>query len=84
VELAVNAVLPFALALAEEARDRSLAAAVLRLYRSLPRPGRYGCTRHLDEALGGAVPLGAQRGQGMLYLFRYYCSRGGCGRCPLS
>ncbi len=84
VELAVNAVLPFALALAEEARDRSLAAAVLRLYRSLPRPGRYGCTRHLDEALGGAVPLGAQRGQGMLYLFRHYCSRGGCGRCPLS
>ncbi|HXG41906.1 MAG TPA: DUF2851 family protein [Dehalococcoidia bacterium] len=84
VEMAVNAVLPFALALAEEARQRDLERAVLRTYRSLPRPGAYGCTRHLDEALAGEVWVGAQRQQGMLYLYRHYCSQGGCGRCPLS
>jgi hypothetical protein len=84
IELAVNAVLPLALALAEEAHDRQAEAAVLGLYRRLPRPGPYGCTRHLDEALAGGPALGAQRQQGMLYLFRHYCSQGGCGRCPLS
>lgn len=85
VELAVNAVLPLALALAEEARNRDLEAACLSLYRRLPRPGPYGCTRHLDEALSpGRVTVGAQRQQGMLYLYRQYCTRGGCGRCPLS
>jgi hypothetical protein len=84
VEIAVNAVLPFALALAEEARQRPLEAAVLQAYRSLPRPGSYGCTRHLEEALVGGVPVGAQRQQGMLYLYRHYCTQGGCGRCPLS
>ncbi len=85
IELAVNAVLPLALALADATDDRALALAAQQVYRSLGRPAAYGVTRHLDGALApGGVTVGARRQQGMLYLQRNYCSQGGCGRCPLS
>jgi hypothetical protein len=77
VEIATNSVLPVLAALGDA--DAAEAA-----YRSLPVPARYGAVKHIHAALGGAVRLSARRQQGMLYLLREYCTRGGCGRCPLS
>lgn len=77
IEIAANAVLPCA---ASRGLEKEAEAA----YRRLPLPARYGAVRHLHSALGDAVALGARRQQGMLYLLREYCSRGGCGRCVLS
>lgn len=79
-EVLANVVLPLAAALGE----RGLEAAAEALYRRLPLPARYGAVRHLHQAVGGAVAVNARRQQGMLYLLRQYCSRGGCGPCPLS
>jgi hypothetical protein len=86
-ELAVNIVLPFALAWAESHGDEALAEAALTVYRHHPRTSSYGQLRSLSAALGGRATAGARRQQGMLYLFRRYCRQGGCadgGGCPLS
>ncbi len=80
VELAVNAVLPSAAAVAGSADEESHAGAV---YGALPLPVRYGAVRHLHRALAPVRPS-ARRQQGMLYLLKQYCTQGGCGRCPLS
>ncbi len=80
VELAANAVLPLAAALAASADEESHVGAV---YGALPLPARYGAVRHLHSALASVRPS-ARRQQGMLYLLKQYCTQGGCGRCPLS
>lgn len=87
LELTLNAALPVLLALAEREHDRVLAGAVVAVFHALPAPAPYGRTSHLDRALRSAgAPLirGSNMSQGALYLFENYCTRGGCGRCPLS
>lgn len=82
IELAVNAVLPVALASGEwpEASCESTLAA-------LPTPGTYGSLKPLERWLGsgGRKPFSSAAGlQAGLLLHREYCTRGMCGRCPLS
>jgi len=79
IEIAANAVLPL-LAAIEEGRWERAAEGV---YALLPLPARYGSVRHLHDALPD-VSMDSRRQQGMLYLLGQYCTRGGCGRCPLS
>ena len=82
IECVVNAVLPVALAGAvfqEETIEQA--------YLALPSPGTYGRLKPLDRWLGAASvkPFpGAARLQGGLLLHADYCTRGQCGRCPLS
>jgi hypothetical protein len=90
-ELAVNIVLPFALAWAETRGDTALAEASVATYRRHPRTSSYGLLRSLSAALGTRLTAGARRQQGMLHLFRRYCRQGGCAggavgreRCPLA
>jgi hypothetical protein len=90
-ELAVNIVLPFALAWGEGHGDAPLAEAAVAVYHRYPRTSSYGLLRPLSAALGNRVIAGARRQQGMLHLFRRYCRQGGCadsaagaGRCPLA
>ena len=91
-ELAVNIVLPFALAWAESRGDAPLAeAAVAASTAAIPAPPPTALLRSLSAALGSRVTAGARRQQGMLHLFRRYCRQGGCagdvagqGRCPLA
>jgi hypothetical protein len=82
--MAVNVVLPFAVAWG----DAAPAEAARALYRRWPRPSPFSITRHLDQAMstgrGEGVRIDARRQQGMLHLYRNYCTQGGCGRCPLS
>lgn len=80
-ELMTNAVLPVALL---SGATRELVASV---YESTGSPGTYGRLRQLERWLGGESvrPFGSGRAlQGGLLLHRRYCSRGMCGRCPLS
>ena len=90
-DLAVNIVLPFALAWAETRGDTALAEASVATYRRHPRTSSYGLLRSLSAALGTRLTAGARRQQGMLHLFRRYCRQGGCAggavgreRCPLA
>lgn len=82
LELAVNAVLPVALGARLWPEEAALAR-----FRALPAPAPYGQLRSLGGWLRGGEgdPLGrAAALQGALQLHRRYCSRGGCGACPLS
>jgi hypothetical protein len=80
IELAVNAVLPVALA-AGTWSDGDVEHCLERL----PSPGTYGKLRELERWLGGRGALrGAGALQGGLLLHGEYCTQGRCGRCPLS
>ncbi|MCC7364328.1 MAG: DUF2851 family protein [Dehalococcoidia bacterium] len=83
IELAVNAVLPVALASGAWSEEDIAAA-----FAALPGPGTYGKLRRLEGWLGaGAAPkpfATARALQGGLLLHADYCTRGRCGQCPLS
>ena len=82
VELAVNAVLPVLLA-AGGATDTE----VLTVYHALPSPGTYGKLKPLSGWLGSGGTRAfhsASTLQGGLLLHADYCTKGYCGRCPLS
>lgn len=84
IELMTNAVLPVALA-----SGAWPDAAVEASWRSLSSPGTYGKLRQLEGWLGGGggdskpFPRAAHL-QGALLLHAEYCTKGMCGRCPLS
>ncbi len=78
-ELLVNAVLPVALA-ANAWPEAEVEAALLKL----PTPGTYGRLKPLERWLGEKPFPSAARLQGGLLLHADYCTRGMCGRCPLS
>jgi hypothetical protein len=81
IELAVNAVLPVALASGEWPEQ-----AVRDAFSALPSPGTYGRLRPLERWLsrGGRPFPSAATLQGGLQLQRDYCAAGRCGRCPFS
>ena len=82
VELSVNAALPVALAAGAWAEDD-----VLDDLARLPSPGTYGKLRRLEAWLGGGGErpfTSAALLQGGLQLHLDYCTRGGCGRCPIT
>ena len=83
----MNAVLPWAAALAEADGDAERATRVRACFARLPRPGSYGALAFLEANLrsdGRRLPLDARRHQGLLALYKTECTQGGCGRCPLS
>lgn len=81
IELAVNAILPVALA-----AGRWPETAALDALSSIPSPGTYGRLGSLERWLGrDSRPFStAARLQGALLLHNDYCTKGQCGRCPLS
>jgi hypothetical protein len=78
VEVAVNAVLPAGVAAGIWSEEAALAAVS-----RLPSPGTYGLLRPLEGWLGVRFRTAAAL-QGAILLHRDYCTRGACGRCPLS
>lgn len=81
IEVSVNVVLPVALAAGAWSEEAVLAA-----WSNLRSPGTYGKLRPLEGWLSGETRpfTSAARLQGGLLLHADYCTRGMCGRCPLS
>ena len=73
-DLAVNAVLPFVRAMAEEQGDRELAGRCLETYRAFPGLAANDVTREMARILGGdrvsALARGARRQQGLIHMYR--------------
>jgi hypothetical protein len=84
LELLINVVLPFAAAWGEARGLTALSRQALALFQRLPRSGSYGAIRFLESSLSGKGGGGACYQQGLLYLYRQYCTQGGCGACPFS
>lgn len=84
-EIGWNAALPLLAALARAHDDTRLARAVAALVAAWPAPRPYGRTRALATLLGPAPERhGALYAQGLLRMHELWCTRGGCGACPLS
>ncbi len=92
-EVAWNAALPLLIALAAAYADTALAQQTARLAASWPAPRPYGRTDALEAAIvaeraAARAALRREGGalwqQGLLHLQDLWCSRGGCGACPLS
>ncbi|MFN8639332.1 MAG: DUF2851 family protein [Dehalococcoidia bacterium] len=92
-EVGWNAALPFLIAVAAAYEDAALARATAALAAEWPAPHPYGRTRALEALLRGdrgvtRAPVtrapGALWSQGLLHLQDLWCTRGGCGACPLS
>ncbi|MEO9256160.1 MAG: hypothetical protein ABI305_11495, partial [Tepidiformaceae bacterium] len=88
IELALNAILPVAFACGEWSEEEVESA-----WLALPAPGTYGKLRRLEgwltastgEAATHPGPFtSAARLQGGIALHTDYCTKGACGRCPLS
>jgi hypothetical protein len=81
-EIVLNAVLPFA------ATTPPLVTRAFHLAAALSAAPPYGKTLFLERALvrldGRRRPRRALEQQGLLAYLEDWCSRGGCGRCPLS
>lgn len=87
LEMAINALLPFAYAYGQVRGDSSLSLEALEAYSLLPSPGPNRVTRHMGRQLLGAssaLAASAQRQQGLLHLFRSFCTQGKCRACPLA
>jgi len=82
-EVGWNAMLPLVVALAAAYDDLGLARAAHALIEAWPAPPPYGRT----QALAGLVrvtPRDALTAHGLLRMQELWCTRGGCGQCPLS
>lgn len=86
-EVGWNAALPLVIAMATAYEDLQRAQQTARLARDWPAPRPYGRSRALESLLGrsrASRNRGALWSQGLLHLQDLWCSRGGCGVCPLS
>ncbi len=82
-EVGWNVLLPLAVALAAAYNDLDLARAAHAQIEAWPAPPPYGRTRAL-ASLVEVTPRDALTAQGLLRMQELWCTRGGCGRCPLS
>jgi hypothetical protein len=85
-ELIVNGIVPLLLLRARVSQDDALRRESLALLRAFRVRGKDGVARIVRDALiGGKNGLrGPLEQQGLLHLFKTYCARGRCSRCPLT
>ncbi len=85
-EIAVNVILPFALAWGELTDEPELSDRAMGLYRSYPRLAENCLTQHMRKqlALERYSDFTACRQQGLIHIFTNYCREGRCDECPLA
>lgn len=85
-DVVVNAMLPFVWAWAGSNGRPALQVKALELYRNQPKLQDNSITRHmmLQLAIGGRVITSAAQQQGLLHIYKAYCTQGACARCRLS
>jgi len=84
-EMVVNVILPFVFSWAENSLETRLAEKAVKLYLNYPRLAENEITRHMagQLCLEGTSNFTACRQQGLIHIFRNYCSQGNCSQCPL-
>jgi hypothetical protein len=84
-DIAVNVLLPFAVAWGNINARPGLAIKALDFYHRYPALARNTLEKHMVSQLGVNRYLvnSARRQQGLLHLYKNFCSQGRCGDCPL-
>jgi len=85
-EIIVSEIVPLLLIHARLEGDVSARRETTALFRSLPPSKENRVTRRVQSALKGGRFLSCSplEHQGMLHLYRLYCSAGRCARCPVT
>jgi hypothetical protein len=84
-EIAVNVLAPHALARAAQAADPMVAERIFQRVAALPAGSGNAHTRAVRQQLGPtARPRGALEEQGLLHLYRAWCSAQRCFACPIA
>jgi hypothetical protein len=84
--IVANVLLPFAVAWGKSATRVGLAEKALDIYRRYPTLAENTLERHMRRQLGinRFLVNSARRQQGLLYIYKTFCSQGKCDDCPLS
>jgi hypothetical protein len=84
-DIVINVLLPFMAARGQASGRPDLAEKASRIYRQYPALPTNTLVRHMSRQLGigGETVNTARRQQGLLHLFKTFCSHGGCPICPL-
>jgi hypothetical protein len=84
-DIAVNVLLPFALAWGKVSYLPALERKALDLYRGYPRLVVNTVERHMKNQLGldSRVVNSARRQQGLIHIYNSLCTQGRCDSCPL-
>ena len=85
-DILINTVVPVALLYARIFKEIQVRENTLRLYESFPSAGDNVLTRMMqNQLLHNKLPLNsASRQQGMIQLYKFYCSENRCGDCEVS
>jgi hypothetical protein len=83
--IALNVLLPFALAWGRTNSRPAMSEKAVRLYRSYPAAVSNSIERHMCGQFGidRKTVNSAVRQQGLLHIFKSFCSVGGCRHCPV-
>jgi hypothetical protein len=84
-EIAINAVLPFYTAWGHFSGRDTLADRALSLYSQYPAGAENSLEKHMRRQLGLPLKLvnTALKRQGLLHVYKTWCTQGQCGSCPL-
>jgi len=85
VEIVINVILPFAVAWGRINSRPALAEKAVKLYCRYPAMATNAIERHMKRQFGIKTHLvaTARRQQGLLHIFKTFCSLGRCRECPL-
>ena len=85
-DIVINVLLPFAAAWGRLNARPELAEKAANLYRRYPALATNTLERHMSRQLGinGCLVNTARRQQGLLHIFKTWCSVGGCQSCPVN
>jgi hypothetical protein len=85
-DIVINVLLPFAVAWGRVNSRPQLAEKAADLYRRYPALATNTLGRHMSLQFGidGNLVNTARRQQGLLHIFKSFCSEGGCHRCPVN
>ena len=84
-EIIANVILPLAFAWGEVANEPELKERAISLYSSYPKLDENEITRHMARqlCLESTSDFTASHQQGLIHLFKNYCSQGKCSQCLL-
>jgi hypothetical protein len=84
-DIAVNVILPFALAWGKFTSHSELEQKSLDLYHSFPKLGDNTVAHHMSSQLGlkNGLVNSAQRQQGLIHIYNTLCTQGKCHCCPV-
>jgi hypothetical protein len=84
-EIAVNVLLPFYCAWCKFYHLPGQSVPAIEIYRSFPRNPENSLVKHMKEqlALSGKYINTARRQQGLMHVYKEFCTRGKCGDCEL-